>query len=179
MIGLIVTHKHGYLLHLVTRRMLMVKKEVSNKNKTALGLFALLGVGVGAAILLSKRAPPQTEEQKCATKVGYHWDADTSTCVKNPTSEETCNATTGYHWDSSTSTCVKDATNEETCNATLGHHWDTDSGTCVLDNPDLPYICQYPETDGITKAFATLLGLQEHVASVHPGERMPIEIIWS
>jgi len=39
--------------------------------------------------------------------------------------------------------------------------------------PELPYCCPY-----CGQCFATLAELQEHVASQHPGERIPIPIIW-
>ena len=39
--------------------------------------------------------------------------------------------------------------------------------------PPLPYCCPY-----CGDCFATLEELQTHVAIEHPGERIPIDIIW-
>lgn len=45
--------------------------------------------------------------------------------------------------------------------------------TKVKAAPPLPYSCPYCE-----ERFATLAELQAHVAAVHPGERIPIDIDW-
>jgi len=44
----------------------------------------------------------------------------------------------------------------------------------MMPQPQLPYSCPY-----CSERFATYEELVEHVVSGHPGERIPIEIVWS